>query len=227
MNHSWLETKGLLFAILAVIAVSIGGMVEIIPLYAAKNDITPIETVKPYTPLEIEGRDIYIREGCYVCHSQQIRPFRDETERYGPYAKAGEFVYDHPFQWGSKRIGPDLERVGGKYPNAWHYVHLRNPRDVSPDSIMPTYQWLHENRLDTSDIRTKMEVLRKVGVPYSDDDIRNAPQKLQAQADEITASLKQASIPEAASDREIIALIAYLQRLGSDIQWRQAQAAAK
>ncbi|HEY4003424.1 MAG TPA: cytochrome-c oxidase, cbb3-type subunit II, partial [Candidatus Xenobia bacterium] len=219
--HNWLETKGALFAVLAVVAVSIGGLVEIIPLYRANNDITPIATVKPYTPLEIEGRDIYIREGCYLCHSQQVRPFRDETERYGPYAKAGEFVYDHPFQWGSKRIGPDLERVGGKYPNAWHYVHMRNPRDVTPDSIMPTYQWLHENPLDSSDIQHKMQVLREVGVPYTDEDIKNAPAQLQQQAQQIADSLRQASISDAQPDREIVALIAYLQRLGTDIHWRE------
>jgi cytochrome c oxidase cbb3-type subunit I/II len=220
MNHSFLETRGLLFGVLATLAVSIGGAVEIIPLFTAQSAVPAIETVKPYTPLEVEGRDIYIREGCYLCHSQQIRPFRDETERYGPYAKAGEFVYDHPFQWGSKRIGPDLERVGGKYPSAWHYLHLQNPRSVSPDSIMPNYPWLYDHKLDTSLTMRKLTVLRQVGVPYSDDDIATAEQKLKGQAQEIADSLHQASIPDAAPDTEVIALIAYLQRLGMDIHWR-------
>ncbi|CAN0247628.1 unnamed protein product, partial [Phaeothamnion confervicola] len=144
------ESHGLLMTVLVILVVLIGGIVEIVPLYFVRSSVPPIEGVVPYTPLELEGRDIYIREGCYLCHSQMVRPFRDETERYGPYSKAGEFVYDRPFQFGSKRNGPDLHRVGGKYPDSWHYMHMRNPRDTSPGSIMPNYPWLHEHTLDTT-----------------------------------------------------------------------------
>lgn len=222
-DHRWLEKHGTLMAILVTIAILIGGIVEIVPLYFVRSSIQPIEGVKPYTALELEGRDLYIREGCYNCHSQMVRPFRDETERYGPYSKAGEFVYDHPFQFGSKRTGPDLQRVGGKYPDSWHYYHLRNPREIVPGSIMPNYPWLLSNRLDTSLTTKKMEVMRKVGVPYSQEEIANAKQSMQEQADAIAGRLRNEKVENVQSDREIIALIAYLQRLGGDIKWREAQ----
>lgn len=225
MTHESLEKKAGLMAILAAIVVLIGGIVEIVPLFAVKSAVAPIEGVKPYRPLELEGRDIYIREGCYLCHSQMVRPFRDENERYGPYSKAGEFVYDHPFQWGSKRTGPDLHRVGGKYPNSWHYMHMRNPRDVTPESIMPNYPWLLSNTLDRRWTKRKMAALRIVGVPYTDAEIANADADLAAQAETITASLKQQQVADATADREIIALIAFLQRLGTDINWRAGSTA--
>ncbi|MBM3462855.1 MAG: cytochrome-c oxidase, cbb3-type subunit II [Armatimonadetes bacterium] len=227
MTHDLLEKKSLLMAVVSTIVILIGGIVEIVPLYAVKAQVPAIAGVKPYTPLEVEGRDIYLREGCYTCHSQMVRPFRDEAERYGPYSKAGEFVYDHPFQWGSKRTGPDLHRVGGKYPNSWHYIHMRNPRDVSPDSIMPNYPWLLSRGLDTSTTQRKLRALRTVGVPYTDEEIAAADQSLRKQADEIVASLKSAQIADAEADREIIALIAYLQRLGMDINWRNSDATAQ
>jgi cytochrome c oxidase cbb3-type subunit I/II len=169
------------------------------------------------------GRDLYIREGCLGCHSQMVRPFRSETERYGEYSKAGEFVYDHPFTWGSKRTGPDLHRVGGKYPDAWHYNHMDNPRDTSPGSIMPRYSWLLTQKIDKTVVVPRMKALRKVGVPYKDEDIANAEKNLDAQAAKIVTNLKVGSV-NTEPDREIIALIAYLQRLGTDIK---AQAAVK
>src|SRR5579862_8103071 len=172
--HRWLEAKPLLFTTLSVLAILIGGIVEIIPMYVVKENVPTISSVKPYTPLELLGRDIYIREGCMGCHSQMVRPFRSETERYGEYSKAGEFVYDHPFLWGSKRIGPDLHRIGGKYPDAWHYNHLENPRSTSPGSIMPNYPWLLSQKLDTGVVIDRMRALRKVGVPYTDQEIQNA-----------------------------------------------------
>jgi cytochrome c oxidase cbb3-type subunit I/II len=164
------------------------------------------------------GRDLYIREGCVGCHSQMIRPFRSETERYGEYSKAGEFVYDHPFLWGSKRTGPDLHRIGGKYPDAWHFNHLENPRSTSPGSIMPNYAWLLSQKLDTSVIIDRMRALRKVGVPYTDAEIKNAPKSIAAQSKTVVSNLALGSITNAPSDREIIAVIAYLQRLGTDIK---------
>jgi cytochrome c oxidase cbb3-type subunit I/II len=223
LKHSDLEGKGFLMSVLVVLVISVGGLVEIIPLYAVKASVPPIAGVRPYTPLELEGRDIYLREGCYVCHSQMVRPFRDETERYGPYSKAGEFVYDHPFQWGSKRTGPDLHRVGGKYPDSWHYLHLRNPREVVPDSVMPNYPWLLTRDLDTRHTRRKLEVLRQLGVPYTEQEVASAQADLERQAASIAQGLK-ASIPEADPHKEVIALIAYLQRLGTDIGWRQSAA---
>ena len=205
--------------VLVTVVVLIGGLVEIVPLYFLKSAVPALPGVKPYTALELEGRDLYVREGCYTCHSQCVRPFRDETERYGPYSKAGEFVFDRPFQWGSRRIGPDLHRVGGKYPDSWHYVHMRNPRDIAPESIMPAYPWLLTNKLDTSLTARKLTVLQAMGHPYTAADLADCQTNLQTQAEGIASRLKP-SVPEAASDREIIALIAYLQKLGGDIDWR-------
>jgi len=223
-DHRWLESQGTLMSVLVTIVILIGGLVEIVPLYYVRSSVPPIEGVKPYRPLELEGRDLYIKEGCYNCHSQMVRPFRDETERYGPYSKAGEFVYDHPFQFGSKRTGPDLHRVGGKYPDSWHYYHMRNPREIVPGSVMPNYPWLLTNKLDTSLTQKKMKVLAKLGVPYTPEQIEGAKTDLEAQASEIAGRLQNEKVEGAQADREIIALIAFLQKLGSDIKWREAQA---
>ena len=216
-RHRWLEGKPVYFTIASLVVILIGGIVEFVPTFLIKSNIPTIASVKPYTPLEVQGRDIYMREGCNNCHSQLVRPFRSETERYGEYSKAGEYVYDHPFLWGSKRTGPDLHRVGGKYPNSWHYLHMENPRSMSPGSIMPTYPWLLENDLNTSTTAAKIRALRKIGVPYPEgyEDIAN--DELVKQADAIALDLQKNGIP-AEPQKEIIALIAYLQRLGTDIK---------
>ncbi|MBC8036017.1 MAG: cytochrome-c oxidase, cbb3-type subunit I [Rhizobiales bacterium] len=217
-THRWLEGKPMLLTVLALVAVLIGGLVEIIPMYVIKSNVPTITSVKPYTPLEMLGRDLYIREGCVGCHSQMVRPFRSETERYGEYSKAGEFVYDHPFLWGSKRTGPDLHRVGGKYPDAWHFNHMDDPRSTSPGSIMPRYPWLLTKKLDTAVLPSRIGALRKVGVPYPVGYENGQAQKdLTTQSTNIVANLKQGMI-KAEPDREIIAIIAYLQRLGTDIK---------
>ncbi len=216
-GHRFLESRPVQFSIWVVIAVAIGGLVEIIPTMVIKSNVPTIASVKPYTPLELQGRDIYIREGCNTCHSQLVRPFRSETERYGEYSKAGEYVYDHPFLWGSKRLGPDLHRVGGKYPDAWHYNHMKDPRSTSPGSIMPPYPWLISNQLDISSTPAKIRAMQKLGVPYPEGYDQKANDDLMAQAKAIQARLKTAGI-EVEADREIIALIAYLQRLGTDIK---------
>ena len=202
MSHEVVEKNIGLMAILIVIVISFGGLVEIVPLFFLKDTTEPVEGLKPYSALRLEGRDIYIREGCYNCHSQLIRPFRAETERYGHYSVAGEYVYDHPFQWGSKRTGPDLHRVGGRYSDDWHRVHLLNPRDVVPESNMPSFPWLEENVLDGSQTATKMSAMRFLGVPYSDDEIANAQSEVQGKT-------------------EMDALIAYLQGLGTAIKTRR------
>jgi cytochrome c oxidase cbb3-type subunit I/II len=216
-KHRWLESKPALFTILALVAVLIGGVIEIIPMYLIKENVPTITAVKPYTPLEVMGRDIYIREGCVGCHSQMVRPFRSETERYGDYSKVGEFVYDHPFLWGSKRTGPDLHREGGKYPDAWHYNHMDDPRSTSPGSLMPRYPWLLTQKLDTNAIPPRITALRKVGVPYPEGFEQIAVAEANKQAAQVVANLKQGTVT-AEPDREIIALIAYLQRLGTDIK---------
>lgn len=219
-KQSELEVKGLVMAVLVTLLVLVGGIVEIVPLFQTRATAVAIPEVKPYTPLELEGRDIFVREGCYLCHSQQVRPFRDETERYGPYSKAGESIYDRPFQWGSKRTGPDLARVGGKYPDSWHYTHMNNPRDIERESVMPNYPWLLTNKLDLGLTRRKLLVHRTLGAPYTDQEIEGWEASVQAQADAIKGRLQAAGVADARSDREIIALIAYLQRLGTDIGWR-------
>ncbi len=216
-GHRWLESRPVQFFVWTVVAVSIGGLVELIPTFTVKSNVPTIASVKPYTPLELQGRDIYIREGCNTCHSQMIRPFRSETERYGEYSKAGEFVYDHPFLWGSKRIGPDLHRVGGKYPDAWHFNHMKDPRSTSPGSIMPPYPWLITNTLDTSSTPAKIRAMQSLGVPYPEGYDEIANRDLMAQAEQIAANLRSARI-DIEPDKEIIALIAYLQRLGTDIK---------
>ena len=195
-THKTIEKNIGWLIVLTFIVVSIGGLVQIVPLFFQKSTTQPIEGLKPYTALQLTGRDIYIREGCYNCHSQQIRPFRAETERYGHFSVAGEYVYDRPFQWGSKRTGPDLARVGGRYSDDWHYTHLMNPRDVVPESNMPAYPWLADAPADATDIQAKMRALNIVGTGYSEDEINNAPQELQGKT-------------------EMDALIAYLQVLGT------------
>ncbi|WP_221798232.1 cytochrome-c oxidase, cbb3-type subunit II [Oceanobacter mangrovi] len=201
MKHETIEKSLPLMVVMIVIALSWGGMVEIVPLFWHADTNKPVEGLKPYTALQLEGRDIYIREGCHVCHTQMVRPFRAETERYGPYSVAGESVYEHPFLWGSKRTGPDLARVGGRYSDEWHRAHLYNPRDVVPESIMPSYPWLFENKVDGRDTPKKMEALRMVGVPYTDQDIEGAKAAVDGKP-------------------EIEALVAYLQHLGTVITKR-------
>lgn len=241
--HPWLERKPIQLTILATVAILIGGIIQIVPTIMVKSNIPTISTVKPYTPLELEGRDLYIREGCVGCHSQMIRPFRSEVERYGEYSKSGEYVYDHPFLWGSKRTGPDLMRVGGKYSDNWHFNHMWDPQSTSAGSIMPGYKWLFDNKkMDYSDTRKKMEVMAKLGVPYTPEDIANAEKSVERQASEIEKNLyadpdfvksyeesKKAAAARgeeftAMKDREITALIAYLQRLGTDIKIKNGNA---
>lgn len=235
--HPWLERRPIQLALLATVAILIGGIIQIVPTIMVKSNIPTISTVKPYTPLELEGRDLYIREGCVSCHSQMIRPFRSEVERYGEYSKSGEYVYDHPFLWGSKRTGPDLMRVGGKYSDNWHFNHMWDPQSTSAGSIMPSYKWLFDNKpMDYSETQKKMEVMVQLGVPYTKDEIANAPQSVKEQAAKIEKSLhtdpdfvksyeesKKAALARGEQftemkDREVIALIAYLQRLGTDIK---------
>jgi cytochrome c oxidase cbb3-type subunit 2 len=199
LTHDLIERKSLLLVILVILTVSVGGMVEIIPLFFQRSTTQPVPGLKPYTPLQLTGRDIYVREGCYGCHSQMIRPFRAETERYGHYSVAGEFVYDRPFQWGSKRTGPDLHRVGGRYSDDWHRIHLNNPRDVVPESNMPAYPWLTATAADAAHIERKLEVLRTLGHPYSDAEVAGA-----------RAELKDKT--------EMDALVAYLQVLGTALK---------
>jgi cytochrome c oxidase cbb3-type subunit I/II len=215
--HRVIERKPMMMLVISLIVVAIGGLIEMIPTFLVKSNIPTIASVKPYTPLELQGRDIYLREGCYNCHSQMIRPFRDEVARYGEYSKAGEFVYDHPFQWGSKRTGPDLAREGGKYPDSWHYNHMYDPRSMSPGSIMPQYTWLLDDQLDTASTPAKITAMQTLGVPYPAgyDKIANAD--LMHQADSIAANLKKDKIITP-SNAEIIALIAYMQRIGRDIK---------
>ena len=196
LSHEKIETNNFLMIVLILLVVAVGGIVEIVPLCFQKSTTVAAPGLKPYTPLQLAGRDVYIREGCYNCHSQMIRPFRAETLRYGDYSKAGEFVYDHPFQWGSKRTGPDLHRVGGKYSDDWHRIHLNNPRDLVPESNMPAYPWLLKGNVDPADMAPKMKSLRMVGVPYTDAEIAKAGEEVKGKS-------------------EMDAVIAYLQVLGT------------
>lgn len=202
MSHEKVEKNLGLMITLIIIVISFGGIVEIVPLYFLKDTTEPVKGLLPYSALRLEGRDIYIREGCYVCHSQMIRPFRAETERYGHYSVAGEFVYDHPFQWGSKRTGPDLARIGGRYSDEWHHMHLLNPRDVVPESNMPAFTWLENTLIDHETTSKKLKIMQVMGVPYTDEDINNAAKAVEGAT-------------------EIEALIAYLQGLGTVIKSRR------
>ncbi|HTN48998.1 MAG TPA: cytochrome-c oxidase, cbb3-type subunit II [Burkholderiaceae bacterium] len=199
LTHDQIEQSVPLLIVLVILTIAIGGLVEIVPLYFQRDVIQPVKGIQPYEPLRLAGRDIYIREGCYNCHSQMIRPFRAETLRYGHYSVAGEFVYDHPFQWGSKRTGPDLARVGGRYSDEWHRIHFNNPRDVVPESNMPAYSWFEKTKLDGSDIQARMKALRSIGVPYSEEQIAAAPAALNGRT-------------------ELDAVIAYLQGLGVELK---------
>ncbi|MFN8838948.1 MAG: cytochrome-c oxidase, cbb3-type subunit II [Burkholderiales bacterium] len=198
-SHEKIETNVFLLIVLTLLTVSVGGLVEIVPLFNQKSTTEPVQGLKPYDALQLAGRDVYRREGCYNCHSQMIRPFRAETLRYGPYSVAGEFVYDHPFPWGSKRTGPDLARVGGRYNDEWHRAHLINPRDLVPESNMPGYPWLATGTIDATQLQANMRALRRVGVPYTDEDIAKAPEMVKGKT-------------------EMDAMIAYLQGLGTAIK---------
>ncbi|GAB4089474.1 cbb3-type cytochrome c oxidase subunit II [Hydrogenophaga soli] len=198
-THERIETSNFLMILLIVLVISVGGLVEIVPLFFQKSTTQPVEGLKPYSALQLAGRDVYIREGCYNCHSQMVRPFQAETLRYGHYSLAGEFVYDHPFQWGSKRTGPDLHRVGGRYSDEWHRIHLNNPRDVVPESNMPAYPWLGKRQADAASLPAKMKTLRKLGVPYTDEEIAKATEEVKGKT-------------------ELEAVIAYLQNLGTAVK---------
>lgn len=215
--HRVIERRPTQMLVFSLVVILIGGLVEMVPTFLIKSNIPTITNVQPYTPLELQGRDIYVREGCYTCHSQMIRPFRFETERYGEYSKAGEFIYDHPFQWGSKRTGPDLHRVGGKYPHSWHYNHMDEPTTMSPGSIMPAYPWLLDDELDTASTPAKIRAMITLGVPYPEGYDKIANKDLMAQANEIVENLKSDGV-ETPPNKEIISVIAYLQRLGIDIK---------
>jgi cytochrome c oxidase cbb3-type subunit I/II len=223
--HRWIERRPVQLSIGATVAIAIGGAVEMVPTFLVKSNVPTIAAVHPYRPLELQGRDLYIKEGCSNCHTQMVRPFRSETERYGEYSKAGEFVYDRPFLWGSKRTGPDLHRVGAKYPNSWHYNHMMDPTSMSPGSIMPAYPWLFDDKLDNSTLPAKIRVLQQLGTPYPAGFDKLAVADAEAQARSVSAALKTEDI-EVKSDREIVALIAYLQRLGTDIKVKPAPVAA-
>jgi len=202
ITHDKIEQNIGLLIVLILVVISIGGLVQIVPLFFMHSTTEPVDGLEPYSALQVIGRDVYVREGCYLCHSQMIRPFRAETERYGHYSLAGEFVYDHPFQWGSKRTGPDLHRVGGRYSDEWHRVHMINPRDVVPESIMPGYPWLETTIVDDASISRKMEVLRKLGLPYTDEQIETAQKDVEGKT-------------------ELEAIIAYLQGLGTAVKTRR------
>lgn len=236
-NHSKLERHSLLLVLGILLVVSVGGLVEIAPLFFLESTIEKVKGVRPYTPLEQAGRDIYVREGCYVCHSQMIRPLRDEVERYGPYSLAAESMYDHPFQWGSKRTGPDLARVGGKYSDAWHVQHLTDPRAVVPESIMPPYAFLAQKDLKVDDIEARLRTLTRVGVPYTEAALKNARADLEAQVDPTASGASLASFYgdkinrrdfDGDPDRltEMDALVAYLQMLGTLVDFRTYEAGA-
>ena len=198
-GHEKIETSNFLMIVLILLTVAVGGLVEIVPLFFQRSTTQPVEGLKPYTALQLAGRDVYIREGCYNCHSQMVRPFRAETLRYGPFSKAGEFVYDHPFQWGSKRTGPDLHRVGGKYSDEWQRIHLLNPRDLVPESNMPAYPWLERAQIDPASMAPRMKALRTVGVPYSDDEIAKSAEAVKGKT-------------------ELDAVVSYLQVLGTAVK---------
>jgi cytochrome c oxidase cbb3-type subunit I/II len=215
-HRTW-ERLPVTFTVLTTVAVVVASLFEIIPTFLIRSNVPTIAAVKPYSPLELAGRDLYVREGCFNCHSQMIRPFRYETERYGEYSKPGEFVYDHPFLWGSRRIGPDLAREGGKYPNLWHVRHFENPRAITARSIMPSYPWLLNNPLDFDGIQKRVDVMAMLGVPYGDA-VQHAPDLARAQAKQIAADIASQGGPRGLEDKEVIAMIAYLQRLGRDIR---------
>jgi cytochrome c oxidase cbb3-type subunit I/II len=215
-HRAW-ERRPLKFTLWVTVAVAAASLFEIIPTFLIRSNVPTIKSVKPYTPLELSGRDIYVAEGCYNCHSQMVRPIRAETERYGEYSKPGEFIYDHPFQWGSRRIGPDLQRVGGKYPHLWHVRHMEDPRSTTPQSIMPRYPWLLQDAIDFDGIQRRVDVMAMLGVPYGDA-LQHARELAVAQAQQIGKDIEAQGGPTGLSDKKIVALTAYLQRLGRDIK---------
>jgi cbb3-type cytochrome c oxidase subunit II len=217
-RHRKLEGWPLLFTILTTVAILIGGLAEFLPIALIDDNTPRIESVLPFTPLELAGRDLYIREGCNNCHSQMVRPFRDEIERYGEYSKAGETIYERPFLWGSKRTGPDLARVGGKYPHLWHVRHMEDPTSTSPTSLMPPYPWLLTKDVRLNDLPRKLRTLRRLGHPYSDEEIENAETIARAQAQQIADEVVRQGGPSGLENKEIIAMVAFLQRLGMDIK---------
>jgi cytochrome c oxidase cbb3-type subunit II len=229
LRHETIEKNVILMVVLTLITVSIGGLVQIIPLFTIETTIERVDGVRPYSPLEVLGRNIYVREGCYVCHSQQIRPFKDEVERYGPYSLAAESMYDRPFQWGSKRTGPDLARVGGRYSNDWHVAHLVSPRAVVPESVMPAYPFLAQRKLEYGDIADHLKALRAVGTPYTDETIAKARADLETQANpDLDPTALEKRYPravigkfngESAAITEMDALVAYLQMLGTLVRF--------
>jgi cytochrome c oxidase cbb3-type subunit I/II len=221
--HRVLERRLVAFTLLVAAALAVGSLVEAIPMFFDETNVETFASIKPYTPLELVGRDIYVREGCFNCHSQMVRPFRHETERYGEYSKAGEFVYDHPFQWGSKRTGPDLHRVGGKYPNLWHVRHFEEPPSTTPGSLMPRYSFFLEHELYLDDIEAKLSALRTLGVPYTDADVEGARESIEQQAAALAQDIVAQRGPPGLEDKEVIAITAYLQRLGTDIRWRERE----
>jgi cytochrome c oxidase cbb3-type subunit I/II len=226
-SYDWhrklIEPKAGLMAILTTVLISVGGLVEIVPMFTVSVDPTIAANVEPYTPLEVAGRDIYIREGCYVCHSQMVRPFRDETLRYGLWSRSEEYVWDRPFLLGSRRIGPDLHRVGGKYPDAWHYEHLNDPRSTSPGSVMPRYYWLTTQKIDPENIRASVVALSRVGTPYTQQEIDDVPKLLKEQGEGVVKRMADGGVTVAWDD-EIVAVTAYLQRLGRDRKGMIAEA---
>ena len=215
----------MLFTVLTALALSVGTLVETLPMFFNKTNVKEIASVKPYTPLELVGRDVYISEGCYNCHSQMIRPIMAETKRFGEYSKPGEFVYDHPFQWGSRRIGPDLAREGGKQSNLWHFLHMVDPAQVTPGTVMPTYKFLAETKTDFGSIRPRLRAMRALGVPYSNDEMANGVDLAKAQAADVAGKIVAQGGPKGLDDKEVVALIAYLQRLGTDLFAKPAEAA--
>ena len=227
ISHAFIERNSVILLVLALLTVTIGGLVEIVPLFTIETTVEHVQGVRPYSPLEQRGRDIYVREGCYLCHSQQIRALRDEVERYGHFSLAAESMYDHPFQWGSKRIGPDLARVGGKYSNDWQYAHLRNAQSLVPESLMPHYAFLADTPIDPDDIEARLRTLRLVGVPYTDEQIANAAADLRAQANPgadnaelIKRYPKAVTVPgDGRQVTEMDALVAYLQVLGTMVDF--------
>jgi cytochrome c oxidase cbb3-type subunit II len=227
IRHEFIEKNAFLLLVLTLVTIAIGGIVEVVPLFTIETTVEPVKSVRAYSPLEQRGRDIYVREGCYVCHSQQIRALRDEVERYGHFSLAAESMYDHPFQWGSKRIGPDLARVGGKYSSDWHYAHLINAQSVVPESLMPHYAFLADTPLESEDITARLRTLRLVGVPYTDDDISNAAKDLAVQADPMGENSdllkrypKAVTVPgNGRVVTELDALVAYLQVLGTMVDF--------
>jgi cytochrome c oxidase cbb3-type subunit I/II len=223
-HRAW-ERLPLTFTVMTAVAVIVASLFEILPTFLIRSNVPTIASVKPYTPLELAGRDVYIAEGCFNCHSQMIRPFRHETERYGEYSKPGEFVYDHPFLWGSRRIGPDLAREGGKYPNLWHVRHLEDPRAITQKSIMPSYAHLLTTPLDFGGIQSRVDVMAMLGVPYGDA-VNRAPAMAHAQADSLAKAVESEGGPKGLEDKQVIALVAYLQRLGRDIRAPQVARSA-